>query len=352
MLLQDLRDRTFRRLLKLPERWISRAVGAPVVLDGQTLDVQTQAMLAAIKLAGIKDEQDVGRARAAMDLEVGAVSPPPVAMRRERDLVVPIGDGPTKVALPARLYVPKSAPSEPPLLVFFHGGGFVCGTIASHDAAVRELAHESGCAILSVAYRLAPEHKAPTAPRDGCAAFLWARANAASLGVDGSRIGAAGDSAGGNLTAALCHLLREAGQPQPAFQLLLYPAVDLTCSAPSHRLFAEGFLLEEARIEWYLCHYLERDEQRTDPVCSPLFAKSFRGLAPAIVVTAGFDPLRDEGERYAEALRKDGVAVTYRCERPLIHGFFNMTGVIVEARAAQLRMAADVRRAFGVTSRS
>jgi acetyl esterase len=328
--------------MRLPERWLARAVGRPVVIDGQTLDVQTQTMLAAAKLAGVVDETDVGRARIAMDREVAAVSPAPIAMRRERDFRIPIEGA----SLPARLYVPKTAAPTPPLLVFFHGGGFVCGSLASHDAAVRELAHEGACAILSVEYRLAPEHKAPTAPEDGRAAFRWARANAAELGVDRERIAAGGDSAGGNLTAVLCHLLREAGEAQPTFQLLIYPAVDLTCAAPSHRLFAKGFFLEEARIAWYLNHYVTREEEKTEPHVSPLFAKSFAGLAPAIVVTAGFDPLRDEGAQYAEALRKAGVPVVHRCESTLIHGFFNMTGVVVEAREAQLRMAADVQRAF------
>jgi acetyl esterase len=334
--------------MKLPDRWLGRAVGEPVTLDGQTLDVQIQALLAAAKLARVKDEAEVGPSRIAMDRDVVAVGPAPVAMRRERDFKIDVGTATAPVSLPARLYVPKTAPTSasPPLVVFFHGGGFVCGSIVSHDLAVRELAHESGAAILSVEYRLAPEHKAPTAPEDGCAAFRWARANAAALGIDGKRIGVAGDSAGGNLSAVMCHMLRERGEAQPTFQLLIYPAVDLTCSAPSHRLFASGFFLEETRIDWYLSHYVTRDEERKMPHVSPLFASSFRGLAPAIVVTAGFDPLRDEGEQYAEALRGAGNPVIYRCERPLIHGFFNMTGVVREARAAQLRLAEDVRRAF------
>lgn len=344
MLLHTVRDGAFRRLMKLPDRWLGRAVGAPVERDGQTLDVQIQTLLAAAKLAGVKDESEVAPSRVAMDRDVVAVGPPPVAMRRERDFTIPIS---ASVSLPSRLYVPKTARVDsPPLLVFFHGGGFVCGSIASHDLAVRELAHESGAAILSVEYRLAPEHKAPTAPEDGTAAFLWARANAAQLGVDAARIGVGGDSAGGNLSAVLCHMLRERGEAQPAFQLLIYPAVDLTCSAESHRLFASGFFLEETRIDWYLNHYVSRAEERREPHVSPIFAKSFRGLAPAIVVTAGFDPLRDEGRAYAEELRKAGVSVVERCERSLIHGFFNMSGVVREARAAQLRIAEDVRRAF------
>lgn len=343
MLLHDVRDRAFRRIMKLPDRWLGRAVGAPVQLDGQTLDVQTQMMLAAAKLAGVKDQDDVGRARRAMDRDIEAVAPPLVPMKRERDFRVDIGGG---VLLPARLYVPKTAATEPPLLLFFHGGGFVCGSIRSHDAGVRELAHESGVAMLSLEYRLAPEHKAPTGPEDGFRALEWARANAASLGVDGRRIGVGGDSAGGNLSAVVSHMCRERQVPQPWVQLLIYPAVDLTCSAESHRTFAKGFFLEEQRIEWYLHHYVSNDAERTAPHVSPIFENTFRGLAPAIVVTAGFDPLRDEGAAYADKLREADVSTVYRCERGLIHGFFNMTGVVREARAAQLRMAEDLRRAF------
>ncbi|CAN5163365.1 alpha/beta hydrolase [soil metagenome] len=295
MLLQSVRDGAFRRLMKLSDRWLERAVGKRIRVNGQTLDLQIQALLAAAKLAGVRDEADVRESRIAMDRDSVAVGPSLIAMQRERDFSIAVGDA----KLPARLYVPKTAAKTPPLLMYFHGGGFVCGSILSHDPAVRELAHESGVAILSVEYRLAPEHKAPTGPEDGFVALEWARANAASLGTDPERIGVGGDSAGGNLSAVVSHLCKQRGKAQPKVQLLIYPAVDLTCSARSHWLFREGFLLEEARIDWYLRHYVTRDEERTEPHVSPLFEKDFHDLAPAIIVTAGFDPLRAEGAAYA-----------------------------------------------------
>ena len=337
-----LRDRAFRRIMKLPKSLLQRLAGPITTIDGRTLDPQIQLLLTLARIMGIRDSDDVAKARHAMDHDMAAVAPRLIAQKRERDLFVDGAAG--KRA--ARLYVPTTAIAKPPLLVFFHGGGFAVGSIASHDAAVRELAHESACAVLSVDYRLAPENKAPTAPEDGLAAYLWARAHAEDLGVDGERIGVGGDSAGGNLAAVLSHLCVERGHRVPEAQILIYPATELTCAMASHRTFGKGFLLEEARVQWYFAKYLNNDAEKREPYVSPLFYERFDRLPRAVVVTAGFDVLRDEGIAYAEKLRAAGIDVTSRCEPGLVHGFFNMSGVVDAAREANLRIANDVNRAL------
>ena len=336
------RNRALRRLLGLPPRWLRRFAGPTIVVEDQRLDPQVQALLTAKRLARVRDSDDVPTARRALDQDLDAVAPRPCPMKRLQDMRVALD----AVSLPARLVVPMSASSTPPLLVYFHGGGFVVGGLRSHDAAVRELAHLAATAILAVEYRLAPEHKAPVAVDDAYGAYRWARANAEALEVDGERIGVGGDSAGGNLSALVSHRCRDRGERVPEVQLLIYPATDLTNASASHTTFGSGFLLERERIDWYLGHYLVDDEQRSKPEVSPLFAPRFDGLPPAILVTAGFDPLRDEGAAYAEKLRGAGVPVTYRCERGLVHGFFNMSGVVSAARAANEAIAADLRAAF------
>jgi len=335
-----LREKALRQIMKLPGPVLQRLAGPPTRIAGRTLDPQIQLLLTLARVLGAKPSDDVDESRRTMDQETPAVSPAPIRQRREEDLRVDGASGKRT----ARLYVPTTARPKPPLLVFFHGGGFAVGSIASHDAALRELAHESECAVLSVDYRLAPEHKAPAAPEDGLAAYLWARAHADELGVDGERIGVGGDSAGGNLAAVLSHLCVEREHRVPEAQILIYPATDLTCTMPSHDTYATGFLLERSRIDWYIRQYLNDDAERLAPYASPLFYERFDRLPPALVVTAGFDVLQDEGDAYAEKLRAAGVEVTARCEPGLIHGFFNMSGVVDAAREANRRIAADVRR--------
>jgi acetyl esterase len=339
-LANKLRDRALPRIMRMPKSVVRKLAGPITVIDGRTLDPQIQLLLTIARILGIRDSNNVEKSRRAMEQDLPAVSPKFIAQKHERDLFVDGAAG--KRA--ARLYVPTTAKSKPPLLVFFHGGGFAVGSIQSHDPSVRELAHESGCAVLSVDYRLAPENKAPTAPEDGLAAYLWARAHADDLGVDGERVGVGGDSAGGNLSAVISHHCIERGHRLPDAQILIYPATDLTCAMESHRTFAKGFLLEEERVQWYLSKYLNFDAERREPYVSPHFYERFEGLPRALLVTAGFDVLRDEGMVYAEKLRAAGVDVTSRCEPGMIHGFFNMSGAIDEARAANLRIAADVKR--------
>ena len=247
----------------------------------------------------------------------------------------------------ARGYVPTTARAGAGMLVYLHGGGFVSGSLTSLDAPLKVLAHESGVVIVAFEYRLGPEAMFPAAVDDALAAYEWGRAHAANYGADRERVGVGGDSAGGNLSAVVCHLARERRVPMPAHQLLVYPAIDWSRSSATHKTFATGFFLEEARTFWYEKHYLHDIGERDDPRASPHRFPSFGGLAPATIVTAGFDILRDEGRMYAELLERGGTPVDYCCERSLIHGFFNMTGVSDGARAANRRIATRLREALG-----
>ena len=225
------------------------------------------------------------------------------------------------------------------MLVYYHGGGWVIGDLDTHDGVCRFLAAATGALVLSVDYRLAPEHPFPAPVDDARAAFGWAVQNAAELGADPARVAVGGDSAGGNLAAVVTRLAREAGGLQPAMQLLLYPATDDVETWPSRRVFAAGFLLTAADMDWFRDHYLPDPALSAHPDVSPFQAEDLSGLPPAYVATAGFDPLRDEAEAYAKKMREAGVAVTLRRHPGLTHGFAQMAAVSRTSRAAMLEVA-------------
>jgi acetyl esterase/lipase len=238
-------------------------------------------------------------------------------------------------ALPYRLYRPQQPAARPlPALVFFHGGGCVFGDIETHDGLCRMLTKESGCAVISIGYRQAPEHKFPAAVEDCYAATRWVVQHADALGFDAHRVAVGGDSAGGGLAAVVCQMAAANRGPHLALQVLLCPVMDMGAQTPSRHAFAEGYFLNQATIDWMLRHYCAADADPTDPRLSPLRASQFSGLPPAHIHTAEFDPLRDEGEAYAQRLREAGIVARYSCHAGMIHHFYAMAGAIPAARAA------------------
>jgi len=250
--------------------------------------------------------------------------------------------------IPIRAYRPAGSTAHEvlPALIYLHGGGWTIGDLDTHDVVCREIGNRAQCAVLSVDYRLAPEHKFPAAIDDTLAATRWIVARAQSLHIDASRIAIGGDSAGSNLAAVACISARDAGGPALACQLLIYPATDARLSFPSHAENGAGYLLTRELIEYFRGHYLNGAHEYDDWRASPLFARSLAGLPPALVLTAGYDPLRDEGAAYANALRKAGVAVDYFCFERQMHGFITMGKVIDAAAQAFDRCAAALRQSF------
>jgi acetyl esterase len=250
--------------------------------------------------------------------------------------------------IPLRVYRPAGVPATTPLpaYIYFHGGGWVIGDLESHDVLCRQLTAASGVSVIAVDYRLAPEHKFPAAVDDAWAATRWVAAHAAALGVDGGKLAVGGDSAGGNLAAVVALLARDAGGPALALQVLIYPVTDLGAEAPSYDDFGDGFSLTRESMRWFRAHYLAGKGDGDDWRASPLRAKSLAGLAPALIVTAGFDPLRDEGAAYAARLRDAGVLVDYVCFGGMIHGFAGMGKVLSSALRVVALIGATVRQAF------
>ncbi len=250
--------------------------------------------------------------------------------------------------MPLRLYrgAGTGAATLLPALVFFHGGGWVVGDLETHDPMCRHLANATGCAVVAVDYRLAPEHKFPAAVEDSFAATEWVAANGAELGIDGGRLAVGGDSAGGNLAAVVSLLARDRGAPRLRAQLLLYPALDFGMNHASHQRFAEGHLLTVATMRWFAEAYIRGPQDVDDWRASPLRARDLSGLPPAYVLTAGYDPLCDEGIAYARRLEENNVAVTSRHMPGQIHGFLLMGKIVRAAGPALDEIAAALKAAF------
>jgi acetyl esterase len=306
------------------------------------LDLQARAILDQMANMGGPPINELSVREARLSSAVLAAMqgvPEPVAGVEDRILPGPGG------GIPIRIY--KPAGNGPfPVLLYFHGGGWVIGDIESSDGLCRILANAAGCIVISVDYRLAPEHPFPAAADDAYHATLWAAANAAGFGGDPSRVAVCGDSAGGNLAAVAALIARDRGEPAIKFQLLIYPVTDAMWDTPSYRENAEGYFLTRDAMKWFWHHYVRSEADRSHPYASPLRASSLAGLPAALVITAEFDPLRDEGERYAERMLAAGTPVQLIRYDGMIHGFFAMSAVIDQGRIAIQESAAALRRAF------
>ena len=338
------RDRTtvptrlVRRLLSLPEPVLRKLAGDPVVRDGRALDLRVQAIITFGERLGLTgDELDVAARRKQMADATAVGMPRRTGVHAvDRRIPGPAGE------IPVRVYRKFGTAPRPRTVMYLHGGGWVTGDLDTHDGSCRLLADVTGCVVVAVDYRLAPEHPFPAAVDDSLATYRWIHDHAADLGVEPGKVGVMGDSAGGNLAAVVAQVTRGTEVPAPVAQCLVYPATEMHFTAPSHDLFATGFMLTRASMEWFRGHYLPDPADWDSPLAAPSVTEDLAGLAPAAVFTAGFDPLRDDGRAYADALAAAGVPVQYRCYDDLVHGFFGM-GVLPDG----MDIATEVCAAMG-----
>jgi len=322
--------------LRAPTPLLVTLTGGRVRRDGLLLDPQLAVALAMARRAGVPslETMDVPAARAHVARVFGLFDVEPQPMESVTDTAAPGPTGP----VPIRIYRPPHTGDG--LVVYIHGGGGVVGSLEGADALARLIAAQVRCQVASVDYRLAPEHPHPAAVDDAEAAWRHLAERAPALGVSPARMVLAGDSMGGLMCAHVERRVRPG--PRPALMVLIYPATDLTMSQPSHTTFSDGFVLTAPLIRWFRDHYCPSEHR----AASPLFFDDLEGAAPTLIITAGFDPLRDEGRLYADRLRRAGAAVEYRCHDDLVHGFVQMTGAIDAARAATGRLVRDIRAAL------
>lgn len=270
---------------------------------------------------------------------------PPRPVKEVKEIQIPGPNGPIRTVV----ITPNHTGNAPlPMLIYYHGGGWVIGSPETHKGETHYYADAAQCIVLVPDYRKGPEHRFPAAPQDCYAVLEWAAANASSLGADSSRIAVAGDSAGGNLSAVVSHMARDRNGPSIALQLLVYPATRMGPDTQSFKDFAEGYFLTARAMHWFYNHYMATKAEWDDPLASPLLSDNLRGLPPAFIMTAGFDPLRDEGAAYADKLKAAGVPVEYVCYDEQIHGFVSLAGALDDGQAFLQRASAVLRKAFGV----
>jgi acetyl esterase len=334
-----------RSVFSLPAPLLRRLAGPPVVVDGTTLDLEMQVILKFQGLEGPPVEtQPIEQARRQVVRSARLLGGrQPIGAVADRSIDGPAGP------IRLRFYTPRGSTGKAPALVYAHGGSFMHGDLDSHDAVCRMLAEDARVRVIAVDYRRAPESTFPAAVDDVWAAWTWVNANAVGLGLDPNRIAVGGDSAGGNLAAVTAQRAVREGAA-PAFQLLIYPTTVFGQPTKSRDTYGAGFYLSAEIIELAAASYLA-DEDASNPLASPLLGDP-TGVAPAYVVTAGFDPLHDEGKAYAELMRAAGVDVEYRCEEDLIHAFVNMAGTARSAREALRHISAALERGLARRGRA
>jgi acetyl esterase len=319
-----------KAFLRMPARALRAVVGPPLRSpEGYVLDLQTQGLLWLMRTTGEPEmhEGELSKIRRRFDRAARILEPPAAGAVGVHDGTIPGGAGPR----PVRIYTPAAARRGLlPGLLWLHGGGFVLGSIESHHGMCRALAVQAGIVVVSLAYRLAPEHRFPAGVDDATAAARWLLEHGEAFGIDPNAVAIGGDSAGGNFAAVAAQHLR-GGRRSPALQILVYPPTDARRRDPSHSHFREGFVLTGKNIGWFLDQYIPDSSYVENPGVSPLLAPDLSGLPEALVITAGFDPLRDEGRGYAERMQAAGVDVTYVCAESAMHGFIHTGGGIDES---------------------
>jgi len=332
-----------RKLLSLPTPMLRLMSGGGVVYQGgRTLDPRLQYLAAQSRNAAPMNTLSPEEARRASAAALDAMAGDPEPGVRIEPLTVPGPGG----DLPARLYRPDNQDPQTPVFLFAHMGGGVIGDLEMCHAFCTILAKAARAPVISLDYRLAPEHRFPAGLEDTLAAYRFARDNAPQFGAPAGTAAIGGDSMGGNFAAVVCQELRRKGEGQPALQLLIYPCVDVACESASMTTYADAFPLDRPTMDWFMGHYMGPGDSPADPRLSPLRAEDLSGLAPAVIVTAGFDPLLDQGEAYARRLKEAGVPVAYRCYDSLAHAFTAFTGAVPCADVACREVAGLVREGF------
>lgn len=332
-----------RKLVKLPDSVLGKIAGKPIVIDGNRFNVPLQALL---KLFAPPPNHlaSVAETRAEFDEQGAWLSQDPNPDIRKTDHQIPVSNGNIQI----RVYRPKHHDGKIlPVLVFYHGGGYAAGSLKSHDLPCQAIAYDADCAVIAVAYRLAPEYPFPTPVNDGIEAFRHIARHADNFGINPTRVAVGGDSAGGNLAAVVAQQTKN-DNIAPIAQLLWVPWLDMSDERESYEKFATGFFLERAKMRWYTDLYLTDEKDKTNPLASPIYGDTV-GVAPALVMVGGFDPLRDEGIEYANKMQDDGVDVTLIVVKSMPHVFINVAGGIKDAQVAFKQATDFLRKSFKIS---
>jgi acetyl esterase len=335
-------------VIRLASLFPSRRKGEAIQDPKMKLDPQAAQVLEWVHRADVPDYADMSpvEARALFEKSAPTLDAQPEALFRVEDRNIPGPGGDILV----RIYTPEESAAPLPAMVWIHGGGFVIGSVDSYDGVCRAMCKQSGAIVVSVNYRLAPEHPHPAAVDDCFAAVQWVAANAASFGGDASRLAVAGDSAGGNLAAVCAILARDHGGPELKRQILVYPATAPDCDSESHHLFGVGHLLTRRMILYFFGMHSGGQDHTQDFRYAPLITPDLSGLAPALVIVAGFDPLRDEGIAYANRLKEAGNPVDLLAFDGMVHGFFSLSGYIDAGKIAIGEVVKSLRAGFGLAA--